>query len=262
MSIKISVLGSGSRGNATYVRTNKMRVLIDCGLSRRAIRKRLFSLGEDPEAIDVILITHEHADHIAGLPAMLKGSSIEAYMSEGTMESGRTDRFEKNGSAILPVVSGCSFKVGDLEIMPFSVPHDAEQPIAFSIRHNGIKLTQLTDAGWIPDGVAEALSGSDVLILESNHDIEMLRGGPYPWHLKERLMGRNGHLSNSAVGQFLRGPYDGEASHIILAHLSSRNNHFELAKQEARRALTSRGLVQTSLSLAAQDSPSTPIELG
>ena len=262
MSIKVSVLGSGSRGNATYVRTATTRVLIDCGLSRRAIGKRLSALGEDPEAIDAVLITHEHADHIGGLRAMMKESSLEAYMSEGTMGGGRTDRFEKNGSAILPITPGSSFKVGDVEVTPFSVPHDAEQPVAFSIRYNGIKVTQLTDVGWIPDGVAEALSGSDVLILESNHDLDMLRVGPYPWKLKERLMGRKGHLSNSAVGRFLRGVYDGDATHIVLAHLSSKNNHPELAKREARQALASRGLDQTSLSLAAQDSPSTPIELG
>ena len=262
MSIKVSVLGSGSRGNATYVRTDKTRVLIDCGLSRRAIGKRLSAIGEDPEAIDAVLITHEHADHIGGLRVMLKKSSIEAYMSEGTMEGGRTDRFEKNGSAIVPISPGSNFRVGDLEVIPFSVPHDAEQPVAFSIRYNGIKVTQLTDVGWIPDAVAEALSGSDILILESNHDLDMLRVGPYPWSLKERLMGRKGHLSNSAVGRFLRGPYDGDATHIILAHLSSKNNHPELAKQEAQRALASRGLERTSLSLAVQDSPSTPLELG
>ncbi len=262
MSIKVSVLGSGSRGNATYVRTDRTRVLIDCGLSRRAIGKRLSALGEDPEAIDAVLVTHEHADHIGGLPAMLKESAVEAYMSEGTMEGGRTDRYEKNGSAVLPIAPGSSFQVGDVEVIPFSVPHDAEQPVAFSIRYNGIKVTQLTDVGWIPGDVADALNGSDVLIIESNHDLDMLRVGPYPWSLKQRLMGRKGHLSNSAVGRFLRGPYDGDATHIVLAHLSSKNNHPELAKQEARQALASRGLRQTTLGLAAQDSPSTPIELG
>ena len=104
------------------------------------------------------------------------------------------------------------------------------------------RVTQLTDLGWIPDHVADLLGGSHILILESNHDLDMLRMGSYPWSLKERLMGRNGHLSNDAVGRYLTGPYDGGAQHLVLAHLSSKNNHPEIARQEACRALSSRGL--------------------
>lgn len=262
MSIKVSVLGSGSRGNATYVRTEQVRLLIDCGLSRRAVQKRLLLIGEDPERLDNILVTHEHTDHIGGLPSILKNYSLTAYMSLGTFEGGRAERFQSSDSAIVPITAGHEFRVGDIEVTPFTVPHDSREPLAFSLKYKGVKVTQLTDSGCIPESVSSALKGSDVLILESNHDLDMLRVGPYPWSLKQRLMGRRGHLSNSAVSSFLRGPYDGSAKHIVLAHLSSQNNHPELARQEARAALKYKGLVDTEVSVAEQSSPSNPIELG
>ena len=262
MSIKVSVLGSGSRGNATYIRTERTRLLIDCGLGPRTLAKRLRAIGEDPEQIDAVLVTHEHTDHVGGLRAMLKASPVEAFMSCGTIDGSRVDSFEMNGSAIVPIIPGRTFAIGDVEVDTVPVPHDAEEPVAFAVRYNGIKVTQLTDLGWIPDHVADAMRGSHILILESNHDLDLLRMGPYPWSLKERLMGRHGHLSNSAVAQFLGGPYDGQAEHIILAHLSSKNNHPEIARQEACQALSSRGLGQAAVSVASQDVPSTPIEMG
>ena len=149
-----------------------------------------------------------------------------------------------------------------MDIDTVRVPHDTAEPTAFSVRYKGIKVTQLTDLGWIPDHVADWMKGSHVLILESNHDLDMLRVGPYPWSLKERLVGRNGHLSNAAVGRYLSGPYDGQAQHIVLAHLSSTNNHPEIARMEAWHALSARGLAEASVSVASQDTPSTPIELG
>ena len=136
------------------------------------------------------------------------------------------------------------------------------EPTAFSVRYKGIKVTQLTDLGWIPDHVADWMKGSHVLILESNHDLDMLRVGPYPWSLKERLVGRNGHLSNATVGRYLSGPFDGQARHIVLAHLSAKNNHPEIARLEACHGLSARGLAEASVSVASQDTPSTPIELG
>ncbi len=262
MSILVSVLGSGSRGNATYIRTERVRLLIDCGFGRRTIRKRLAAIGEDPDGINAVLVTHEHTDHVGGLKSMLKGASIEAFMSCGTIGGSRADAFEMNGSALVPVVPGRSFQIDDVEVDPFSVPHDSAEPVAFSIRHKGIKVTQVTDLGWISDSVSTSLQGSDVLIIESNHDLDMLRIGSYPWNLKERLIGRHGHLSNRAVGRFLESSYDGQARHVVLAHLSSKNNHPEVAKLEARQALRSRGLDEKCVSLASQAEPSQPIELG
>lgn len=261
MSIRVSVLASGSRGNATFVATPKVRLLIDCGLSRRSLRERLQAIGEDPDQLDAVLVTHEHTDHVAGLQALIKKQSIEAYMSCGTIDRSQADSFEMNGSAIVPVVQGRSYPIGDVVVEVFAVPHDAEEPVAYSIHHKGMKVTQLTDLGWIPDHVSDSLKGSDVLILEANHDLDMLRMGPYPWNLKERLMGRRGHLSNDAVARFLGGAYDGKARHIVLAHLSSSNNHPELARQVARDVLGNRGC-DTRVSLAAQDMPGPILEIG
>lgn len=262
MSIKISVLGSGSRGNATFIGTPRLRLLIDCGLGPRNLAKRLAAIGEDPATIDAVLVTHEHADHIGGLGPMFKASSIEAFMSQGTIEGGRTDRFEMNGSAIVPLVPGRPFTIRDVAVEPFSVPHDAEDPVGYSVTSAGIKVTQVTDLGWIPESVSEAVGGSDVLIIESNHDLEMLRTGSYPWSLKERLTSRKGHLSNTAVARFLSGSYDGKAQKVVLAHLSAQNNHPEIARQEARQALEGRGLDGSTVMLALQDEPTAPMELG
>lgn len=262
MSIRISVLSSGSRGNSTFIRTERVRLLIDCGIGPRTLRQRLHAIGEGDGPIDAVLVTHEHRDHVGGLGRMLKASPLEAFMTCGTMDGSRVDSFEMNGSAIVPVIPGQTFTIGDVEVESFSVPHDAAEPVAFSVRHNGIKVTQLTDLGWIPDDVSDAMKGSDVLIIESNHDLDMLRMGAYPWNLKERLMGRQGHLSNSAVARFLGGTYDGQAQHVVLAHLSSKNNYPEIALQEASNALESRGLDPSCVSLASQVEPTIPIELG
>jgi phosphoribosyl 1,2-cyclic phosphodiesterase len=261
MAIMVSVLGSGSRGNATFVKTETVRLLIDAGMSRKEIAKRLESIGEDPDGIDAVLITHEHGDHSGGLKTLLKDLPVQAFLTSGTIRALHAEEYEMNGSKLVPVPPGIPFTVGDVEVFPFSVPHDAAEPVAFSISCGGIKITQLTDIGYMPDHVAEKLRGSNVLILESNHDLEMLRVGPYPWNLKQRLIGRYGHLSNTAVGRFIRDQYDGMAEHVLLAHLSSKNNHPEIAKQEASRALRDRGLNRAQLSVTSQDEPTAPIRL-
>jgi phosphoribosyl 1,2-cyclic phosphodiesterase len=259
MTVMVSVLGSGSRGNATFIRTDRVRLLIDAGMSRREIGKRLEAIGEDPEGLDAVLITHEHNDHACGLKALLKETRIHAYLTQGTIRALKTEAYEMSPNAMTAVTPGVRFTVGDADIQSYRVPHDAQEPVAFTVTCAGIKISQLTDAGYLPDSVAEQLSGSQVLILESNHDLEMLRSGPYPWNLKQRLMSRHGHLSNTAVGQFVRERYDGRAEHLILAHLSSRNNHPELARQEAGRAMRDRGLQGTTVTVTTQDRPTTPI---
>ena len=261
MAVTVSVLGSGSRGNATFIKTDSVRLLVDAGLSRKEVSKRLETIGEDPDGIDAVLVTHEHTDHGAGLRTLLKELCIHAFMTPGTLRGLQPETFEMNGSTITPIAAGVPFRFGDLEITPFAVPHDANEPTAFSIATQGIRITQLTDVGHLPDSVAMHLLGSQCLILESNHDIEMLRVGPYPWNLKQRLMGRYGHLSNTAVAQFIRNRYDGSADHVMLAHLSSKNNHPEIARQEAALALRDRGFGSTSLTITSQDQPTVPVQL-
>jgi len=261
MTITVSVLGSGSRGNATFIKTEQVRLLIDAGMSRKEIAQRLEAVGEDPDGIDAVLITHEHGDHSCGLRMLLKDLPIEAFSTWGTITAIQADQYELSGSKIVPIQPGVPFQIGDVEIVPFRVPHDATEPVAFSLTCGGVKITQLTDIGYIPDHVAERLRGSHLLILESNHDLEMLRVGPYPWNLKQRLMGRYGHLSNTAVSRFIRDQYDGLAEYVLLAHLSEKNNHPEIAKQEATRALRCRGLSPARLAVTSQNEPTSPIRL-
>src|SRR4030095_10428475 len=259
MAVTLSVLGSGSRGNATFIKTDSARILIDPALSRKDRAKRLESIGEDPDGIDAVLVTHEHNDHGAGLRTMLKELHIRAYLTPGTLRGLQPETFEMNGSEVITITAGVAFSVGDAQITPFAVPHDANEPTAFSIVCQGLRITQLTDLGHMSEAVAAQLKGADCLILESNHDLEMLRVGPYPWVLKQRLMGRYGHLSNTAVAKFIREQYDGRASQFLLAPLSSRNNHPELARQETLGALRDRGFGSTTVTITSQVQPSAPI---
>ena len=259
--VTISVLGSGSRGNATFIRTEQVRLLIDAGMSRKELARRLELIGEDPNGIDAVLITHEHNDHASGLKTLLKDLPAQAYLTPGTLRDLCAQQLELTDSSLVSIMPGVAFTIGDAEILPFPVPHDAAQPVAFSVTSGGVKVTQLTDIGYIPDAVAQCLRGSHLLILESNHDLEMLRIGPYPWSLKQRLMGRYGHLSNTAAGRFFREQYDGKAEWVLLAHLSSKNNHPELARQEAARALRDRGLNPDQVQVTSQDRPMMPIQL-
>jgi phosphoribosyl 1,2-cyclic phosphodiesterase len=261
MAITVSVLGSGSRGNATFVKTESVRLLIDAGISRKEIAKRLESIGEDPDGIDAVLITHEHNDHACGLKTIVKELPVQVFMTWGTIRALHAEEYELNGSSIVPLPAGVPFTINDAGILPFSVPHDAAEPVGFSITCDGVKITQLTDIGYLPDYVVDRLRGSHMLILESNHDLEMLRVGPYPWNLKQRLMGRYGHLSNTAVARFIREQYDGEAERVVLAHLSSKNNHPEIARQESARALRDRGLSSVGLAITSQDEPMPPVQL-
>lgn len=260
MAVTVSVLGSGSRGNATFIKTDSVRLLIDAGLSRRELGKRLRAIGEDPDGIDAVFVTHEHSDHGAGLGSLVGHLPVRAYLTRGSMRGLKTESFALNGGEIVPISAGIPFTVGDAEIMPFAVPHDANEPVAFSIKAGGVRVTQLTDVGHLSEAVAMNLLDADCLILESNHDLEMLRVGPYPWVLKERLMGRFGHLSNYAVGRFIREQFDGRASHVVLAHLSEKNNHPEIARQETLMALKQRGLNAT-VTMTNQQQPTTPIRL-
>jgi phosphoribosyl 1,2-cyclic phosphodiesterase len=260
MTVTVSVLASGSRGNATFIKTSTTRILIDAGLSRKEISKRLAAIGEDPTGIDVVLVTHEHNDHAAGLKTILKEMRVSAFLTAGTMCEIRAEEFPQNGSTLNTITPGTTFRIGDADITPFSVPHDAAEPVAFSIQSGGVRVTQLTDIGHLPNSVAEYLKDSNILILESNHDLEMLRVGPYPWSLKQRLMGRFGHLSNTGVAQFIRDQFDGTADHLMLAHLSERNNHPAVARQESMRALRNRGF-DTMVGLTSQLFPTAPIQI-
>ena len=249
--LKFCVLASGSSGNSAFIATERTRVLIDAGLSFRELSKRLAAIGEQPDRIDAILVTHEHCDHIAGLARFARRVPAPIYVTRLTAPVIEWDGFTPR---LEPFQAGARFVVGDIEIDSFTIPHDAVDPVGFAFRAQGIKIGLVTDLGYIPDSIKFHLRGSQVLMLESNHDLDMLKVGPYPWAVKQRVMSRNGHLSNDVVGDFVSHEFDSGTATLILGHLSEHNNHPEIARMVARQALDRRGLA-TQLVVASQKEP-------
>jgi len=325
----MTVLASGSKGNSTVIASAQTRVLVDAGLSCRELLKRMAMANEDPSALDAILITHEHQDHIAGLSVLARRLRIPVYFSEPThrawvrmmtpsttmtyakwlehvqkekearaaldalettdptdsefcdspgsiqiaaasadddSEEDATEAASKRDPASLPAVEyfqpGTNFSIGDLSITPFTTPHDAADPCGFVFESvsESIRMAIATDLGYVPPNVRSALQRIDVLLLESNHDLEMLKDGPYPWAVKQRVLSRVGHLSNHATAEFLARDYDGSATYIVLGHLSETNNAPELALHSAEEAIRERGrLLGNRILLAEQSAPIAPI---
>jgi phosphoribosyl 1,2-cyclic phosphodiesterase len=261
------MLASGSRGNCAIVSSSRTKILVDAGISCRETFKRMKAQGDDPHSLAAILITHEHCDHIYGLATLGKKLRIPVFMTGATHQAWtRALRNEKGEKPQLEKFerfeSGHRFQVGDIEVKPFTIPHDAADPVGFTFRAEGIKVGVATDLGYLPVSVRDHLRGCDVLVLESNHDLEMLRVGPYPWSVKQRVMSRVGHLSNDALADFFSGDYDNSAAFVVLAHLSEHNNHPEIARREAEKALAARGgLFQNRVLLASQTEALEPIRL-
>jgi phosphoribosyl 1,2-cyclic phosphodiesterase len=304
----MTVLASGSKGNATVIAAGKTRLLVDAGLSCRELLRRLAAAGEDAGSLDAILITHEHVDHIAGLAVLARRLRIPVFITEPThrawaralspkttmsyakwlelrqqekqsVENGAVQTMAavaeeeaaeepavKADPTALPVVeyfrAGQRFCIGEIDIEPFTIPHDAADPcgFVFHARSESLRMAIATDLGYIPPNVKQALREVDVLLLESNHDLEMLKDGPYPWSVKQRVLSRVGHLSNTAAAEFLERDYDGGAHTIVLGHLSEQNNLPELARLAAEQAIAGRmSLLGNRVLLAMQEKPLEPI---
>lgn len=221
--------------------TERTRILIDAGLSRREIARRLAAIGEDIAALTAILVTHEHCDHTSGLCPVAKAGSapIPVYLTHGSAEF---IDWGENGPVRECFQAGCTFSIGDFEVASFTIPHDAADPVGYTLCAQGIKVAIATDLGYITDSLRVHLRGTDLLVLESNHDLEMLRVGPYPWSVKQRVMSRRGHLSNEVAADFVARDLDTRVSTLILGHISEHNNHPELVRNLACRALNGRTL--------------------
>jgi phosphoribosyl 1,2-cyclic phosphodiesterase len=326
----MTVLASGSKGNATVIAAGSTMILVDAGLSCRELMRRMAQVGENPEYLDAILITHEHVDHVAGLAVLARRLKIPVFFTEQTHRAWvrmltpkttmsyakwleMTQREAEARAAHRPAVCGLAedeaqlcvssdnassdadaaidatsdeaasanvkadptflpaveyfraghgFSVGEIDINPFTIPHDAADPcgFVFHARSESIRMAIATDLGYVPPNVKMALKNVDVLLLESNHDLEMLKDGPYPWSVKQRVLSRVGHLSNTAAAEFLMKDYDGGAHTIVLGHLSEKNNLPELARLAAEQAIGDRlSLLGNRVALAAQDVPLEPI---
>ena len=328
--VRVTVLGSGSKGNCTVVSTGRTRIVLDAGFSAKEIVKRMRLSGEEPEKLNAILITHEHQDHVQGLSVLARRWNVPVYATQAThaawrewitprtrmsfsawLESRRQQTAEllqsamagESDSAVAPVPgdasieipalaaaaqepqvldavasspsddpaylpcvehfhAGIPFEIGDIRVTPFTIPHDAADPVGFVLQAEGMRIVVATDLGYLAPNVRMHLQRADLLVIESNHDVEMLRDGPYPWVVKQRVLSRVGHLSNDALGEYLASEYDGGARYVILAHISESNNLPELAQSSAERALDGRmGLLGNKVLLASQHEPLESIQL-
>jgi phosphoribosyl 1,2-cyclic phosphodiesterase len=274
--MKLTVLGSGSTGNAVLIVAGETRVLIDAGLSARELVRRLAQVGEDANRLDGIVVTHEHGDHAGGLRVLLNIVDCPVYVSAKTCEAYISERFNVNNEEpkrrtaalkdrVEQIESSRDFRVGEIDFHPFTIPHDAVDNFGFTATHAGVKIATLMDFGHITTLISERLRGCAAIVMESNHSRDMLKACEvYPWELKQRILSRLGHISNEDVAEWLQYGFDGAAKYIVLAHLSQRANNPYLAKITAEVALQERAPLfpaDTQITLSFPGEPTPWIEV-
>jgi phosphoribosyl 1,2-cyclic phosphodiesterase len=231
--VRIASLGSGSRGNGTLIEDGDTRLLVDLGFSIKDTTARLHRLGCMPQDVSAVLVTHEHADHISGVIAFAEKFAIPVYMSAGTYYSRR----DKLNSEVVRFSSHRTFSIGSLNVEPVPVPHDAREPCQFVFSAGGHRVGLLTDIGHITPHVVDRYHQLDVLMLECNYDPNMLSSGPYPFKLKQRVAGSYGHLSNLQAAELVSGMDCSALGHVVVSHISEKNNLPELAMSAVNEAL-------------------------
>lgn len=232
--IRFASLGSGSEGNGLIVECGNSRLLLDCGFSIAETVRRLARLGLTPDALDAVLVTHEHDDHVGGAARFARRHDLPVYMSYGTWNAAGG---HGNWGEVVIIDSHSPFTVGDIEVRPYPVPHDAREPTQFVFGDGSCTLGVLTDAGMSTPHIEQMLSGASALVLECNHDAAMLRDSAYPERLKARISGRLGHLDNGQAAGILAGIDRGRLQHVVAAHLSQKNNRPELAAEALAAAM-------------------------
>ena len=235
--MEFCTIASGSSGNSLYIGTKHTRILIDAGVSGKRLTEGLAQLSLQGGDIDALFVTHEHFDHIKGAGVFSRKFDVPIY---ATMET--WDAMEENLGKIAAwnkryVYEGETCVINDLCVRPFSIPHDAANPVGYSVSAQQKKITVATDIGHVTDIIRENITDSDVLLLEANHDEELLRKGGYPWHLKQRILGERGHLSNRTAGELLAEVMSGKMKHIFFGHLSEENNRPYLAYETVEEIL-------------------------
>ena len=254
MSVHLTILGSGSSGNCAFLETGETRLLVDAGLSGRQIRNRLLSIGRTPENLNGILITHEHSDHIQGLVGLAVKLQIPIYCNRLTREA--IERQLEVRLDFRLFATGDSFEVGDLAVDTFSVPHDAHDPVGFLLHTAAGRIGFLTDLGHATKLILQRVQSANVLLLEANYDLDLLRDDPRrPWSIKQRILSRHGHLSNEAAGQVIEQLASTHLRHLYLGHLSSDCNRPELARRAVHQILEKTGARHVQLEVASQTIP-------
>ena len=258
--MKFCSLYSGSSGNSIFIASDNAKVLIDAGLAGKKIDEALKHIGEESSSIDGIFITHEHIDHIKGVGVLSRKYDIPIYANDNTwavMEK-NIGKIKEHNIRIMDRRS--SITINDLEIRSFNIPHDAIAPVGYTVSYAGKSASVVTDFGVFTEEIRDNIIDSDIILLESNHDVNMLRMGPYPYKLKLRVLGENGHLSNedcgSAIVSLLK---NDKKKQIVLGHLSGTNNHPDLAYQTVVDVLSANGIRpgdDVTLQLASRHNPS------
>ncbi len=245
MALRFRILASGSGGNATLVDAGGTRLLVDAGLGPRILSDRIRSAGVDPASLTAVVLTHEHNDHIRGAARFCERWRVPIAGTRGTYMASDLGAETIPGYEVLE--PGVPRQLGSLEVSGVPVPHDAAGPVAYVISWDGWSLGLDTDLGHVSQPLADAFRGCDAVILESNYDPAMLRDGPYPWPLKERILAPTGHLSNSETSRFLGRELGESCRTVVLAHLSQNNNHPEVARMAAETALQASGRTEVGL---------------
>ena len=248
--LRVAVLASGSKGNAAYIELDGVRLLIDAGISARRITRSLADLGVDAASLDGVFITHEHSDHIKGLPTLLKQYHLPLFAPPATLRAIK-ESLAVPEDTFTPLAG--DVMLGSVAVKSFSTLHDAASPVGYAVCGSE-KCALATDLGFLTNDVMAAIEGSDVLILEANHDRELLQSGSYPWRLKQRILSNRGHLSNSAAAWALV-RLKKRPRAVFLAHMSQENNRPELVEETVRTILAQQNVRQENLLLTAQDVP-------
>lgn len=238
--MKLISIASGSSGNCIYVGSDHTHLLVDCGISKIRTEKGLNVNDLDLSMIDGILITHEHADHIGGLGVISRKYNIPIYATEGTikgiLETKSVGKIDE--SLFNPIKAEEAFFLKDIKVNPIKISHDAYEPVAYRFEYDKKKISLMTDLGYYNEYIVDAIRGSDILFLEANHDVRMLQVGPYPYHLKQRILGEKGHLANETCGKLLSEVLHDDVKYIMLGHLSKENNLPELAYETVKVEVT------------------------
>ncbi len=240
--MKVCSIRSGSKGNAILVWTEKTKLMIDCGISGKAAETGILELGLQPEEIDGILVTHEHRDHTGGIGVMTRRYGIPVYANQGTWAAMERDIGKIQPENRREFSHTQSFSIRDIEIEPFSIPHDAADPVGYCLAGAGKKVAVATDIGMLQESLFRAVQGSQIVVLEANHDKNLLEMGRYPLSLKRRIRGERGHLSNDEAGKAAEFLVRMGVKQILLGHLSPENNYPLLAKQTVENVLTAAGI--------------------
>jgi phosphoribosyl 1,2-cyclic phosphodiesterase len=258
--VHLTILGSGSAGNCAYVETGETRILIDAGFSLRQIRQRLASIGRVPENLTGILITHEHGDHTQGLSGLGGKLRIPIYCNRPTQEA-IAYQLETAFDCRL-FTTGASFELGDVLVETFSVPHDAQDPVGFLLRTASGNIGFLTDLGHLTKLAVERVRSANVLVLEANHDVKLLHDClRRPWSLKQRILGRHGHLSNDSAADAAEQVMSADLHHLYLGHLSRECNKPELAHSVVSERLQRIGATHVQLNMTSQTVPCPTLQL-